>query len=102
MGGVPHDPHRGGDGRATEGGRSPDRRNAQRHGRDGNVDPMLGEPPNEGALSRDLSERGCVPSLPPGYQAQPAWGFHDRTGRLSYEFSYVYGPPDRLDKRGPI
>ncbi len=28
--------------------------------------------------------------LPPGYQAQPAWGFRDPTGH--YEFSRVYGP----------
>jgi len=41
------------------------------------------------------------PALPSGYQAQPAWGFHDRTGRFSYEFNRVYGRPNRLDQRGP-
>jgi hypothetical protein len=41
------------------------------------------------------------PALPPGYEAQPAWGFQDRTGRFSYQFNRVYGPPDPLDRRGP-
>lgn len=31
-------------------------------------------------------------SLPPGYQAQPAWGFRDPTGH--YEFSRVYKPAE--------
>jgi hypothetical protein len=44
----------------------------------------------------------CYPSLPPGYEAQPAWGFHDQTGRFSYEFNRVYGPPDWIDGRGPV
>jgi hypothetical protein len=42
------------------------------------------------------------PRLPPGHTAQPAWGFHDETGRHSYEFNRVYGPPMRRDHRGPI
>ena len=41
------------------------------------------------------------PALPSGYEAQSVWGFHDPTGRVSYEFSRVYGPPDPLDGRGP-
>jgi len=40
--------------------------------------------------------------LPPGYEAQPLWGFHDDTGRFSYQFHHVYGPPRRLDWRGPL
>lgn len=39
-------------------------------------------------------------SLPPGYHAQPAWGF--RQGRVFHEFNRAYGPPAQLDKRGPI
>ena len=39
--------------------------------------------------------------LPPGYQAQPFWGFDDQTGRFSYQFHRVYGPPRRHDWRGP-
>ena len=30
-------------------------------------------------------------SLPAGYDRQPASGFHDPTGRFSYEFVRVYG-----------
>jgi len=41
--------------------------------------------------------------LPPGYEAQPAWGFRDRTGRCFYEFNRVYAPPlDPFDARGPV
>jgi hypothetical protein len=40
--------------------------------------------------------------LPLGYEAQPLWGFHDDTGRFSYQFHHVYGPPHRLDRRGPL
>ena len=57
-----------------------------------------------GTILRDAGERGparCLPVLPLGYEAQPCWGFHDRTGRFSYEFNRVYEPPNRLDKRGP-
>lgn len=42
------------------------------------------------------------PPLPPGYTAQPVSEFGDGTGRFSYEFNRVYGPPTRLDRRGPI
>jgi len=44
----------------------------------------------------------CHPSFPPGYEAQPAWGFHDSTGRFSYEFNRVYGPPEWVDWREPV
>jgi hypothetical protein len=40
--------------------------------------------------------------LPPGYEAQPVWGFHDDTGRFSYQFHRVYGPPSGRDRRGPL
>jgi hypothetical protein len=55
-------------------------------------------------VRRDRSEREparCLPALPPGHEAQPVWRFPDRTGRFSYEFNRVYGPPDLLDERGP-
>ena len=54
-----------------------------------------------GTASVDIHQRAylpCVPALPPGYEAQPAWGFRDSTGRFSYEFHRVYGPPDPADK----
>ena len=63
-----------------------------------------GEGGSISAASCDLSERQhtrCLPSLPSDYEAQPAWEFRDQTGRFSYEFNRVYGPPNRLDKRGP-
>ena len=47
--------------------------------------------------SRDPSGGGhdpCRPSLPAGYGAQEAWGFRNETGRVSYEFNRVYGPPN--------
>lgn len=44
---------------------------------------------------------GCAPALPSGYEAQAVSRFHDPTGRFSYEFSRVYGPPNLLDRRGP-
>jgi len=40
--------------------------------------------------------------LPPGYEAQPFWGFHDQEGHLSYQFHRVYGPPHGRDRRGPV
>ena len=40
--------------------------------------------------------------LPPGYEAQPFWGFHEQRGRLSYQFHHVYGPPRGRDRRGPL
>jgi hypothetical protein len=42
-----------------------------------------------------------LPSLPPGCESQPAWGFRDRPRRLAYEFHHVYRPP-RLGKLGMI
>jgi hypothetical protein len=41
----------------------------------------------------------CLPALPSGYEAQPAWGFQDPSGRCSYAFHRVYGPQRAL--RGP-
>jgi hypothetical protein len=78
---------------------------------------MIGEPRNEIALASWEDEGGRVGSarrdsdngrdgashrLPPGYEAQPLWGFHDDTGRFSYQFHLVYGPPRRRDGRGAI
>ena len=39
--------------------------------------------------------------LPTGFQAQAVYGFRDPSGRFSYEFSNVYGPP-RPGRRGPV
>jgi hypothetical protein len=39
--------------------------------------------------------------LPRGFQAQAVYQFRDPSGRFSYEFSNVYGPP-RLGRRGPV
>lgn len=33
--------------------------------------------------------------LPAGFHSQPAYEFRDPSGRYSYEFSNVYGPPQR-------
>jgi len=41
-------------------------------------------------------------ALPSGYHAQPAWGFHDPSGRFAYELHRVYGPMTDVDARGPI
>ena len=41
-------------------------------------------------------------TLPPGYEAQPLWGFNDQEGRFSYQFHHVYGPPLGRDRRGPL
>ncbi|MCC6751526.1 MAG: hypothetical protein IT371_27990 [Deltaproteobacteria bacterium] len=58
-----------------------------------------------GAAPRESRGRGdarCRPTLPQGYDAQPAFGFSDATGRYSYEFNRVYGPMDSSGGRGPI
>jgi hypothetical protein len=60
----------------------------------GNPDPAL----RESAERRD----GAAHVLPPGCEAQPLCGFHDQTGRFSYQFHRVYGPPRRRDRRGPL
>jgi hypothetical protein len=39
--------------------------------------------------------------LPTGFEAQAVYGFRDPSGRFSYEFSNVYGPP-RAERRGPV
>jgi hypothetical protein len=59
---------------------------------------------NPGSAPRDFDERrdGAAHMLPPGYEAQPFWGFHDQTGRFSYQFHHVYGPPGGRDRRGPL
>jgi hypothetical protein len=44
----------------------------------------------------------CRPILPPGYQAQQAWGFRGTDGECFYEFSRVYGPAVQRDGRGPV
>ena len=48
-----------------------------------------------------MMDAPSLPSLPPGYIAQPAWGFRDATGRYFYEFNRVYGPPTRSDESRP-
>lgn len=59
----------------------------------GNLDPAL----------RDSDERrDGAHVLPPGYEEQPFWGFHDQTGRFAFQFHRVYGPPRRRDRRGPV
>jgi hypothetical protein len=47
-------------------------------------------------------DAACIPALPAGYHAQPAWQFHDATGRVSYELNRVYGPTSERDQCGPI
>jgi hypothetical protein len=42
-----------------------------------------------------------APPLPAGFQAQAAYEFRDASGRFSYEFSNVYGPP-QLGRRGLV
>jgi hypothetical protein len=39
--------------------------------------------------------------LPPGFTAQAIYEFRDPSGRFSYEFSNVYGPP-RPGRRGSV
>ena len=46
-------------------------------------------------------ERSRASRLPAGFHAQAAYQFRDPSGRLSYEFSNVYGPP-RPGRRGPV
>lgn len=59
---------------------------------------------NRGSSPRDSEEHrdAAAHVLPPGYEAQPLWGFHDDTGRFSYQFHHVYGPPHECDRRGPL
>jgi hypothetical protein len=56
------------------------------------------EPETATPLGRALR----TPQLPDGYHAQAAYEFRDPSGTFSYEFSRVYGPPRKHDKRGPI
>jgi hypothetical protein len=44
----------------------------------------------------------CLPTLPPGYEAQVAWGFQDASGRFSYAFHRVYGPARALRSNASI
>jgi hypothetical protein len=96
----------------------PGRRATRRARRKLDLDTMMQSPPREDALGRWEGDGGtmpsppreprkrehapCRPSLPPGYEAQPAWAFRDRTGRFFYEFNRVYGPPDSVEGRGPV
>jgi hypothetical protein len=41
----------------------------------------------------------CFPTLPSGFSAAAAWGFHD-AGGLAYEFFRVYGPVGGTGDRG--
>jgi hypothetical protein len=43
----------------------------------------------------DTAPRAWLPTLPPGYFAQPEGVFFDPTGRVSYEFNRVYRPAAR-------
>lgn len=47
---------------------------------------------NTGALSDDSEDYRSLPTLPPGWSAQPQWGFEDASSRLFYEFHRVYRP----------
>lgn len=42
-----------------------------------------------------------LPTLPAGFEAQPAWGFRDPTGKVSYEFNRVYQQREASGARGP-
>ncbi len=42
-----------------------------------------------------------APSLPAGFKSQPTHEFRDSSGRFSYEFSNVYGPP-QAGRRGLV
>ena len=46
-------------------------------------------------------QRSMPPELPTGFTAQAVYEFRDPSGRFSYEFSNVYGPP-RPGRRGPV
>jgi hypothetical protein len=46
-------------------------------------------------------ERTNASQVPAGFTAQAIYEFRDPSGRFSYEFSNVYGPP-RAGRRGPI
>jgi hypothetical protein len=46
-------------------------------------------------------ERTNASQVPTGFTAQAIYEFRDPSGRFSYEFSNVYGPP-RAARRGPI
>jgi hypothetical protein len=46
-------------------------------------------------------ERSEASQLPAGFHAQTIYEFRDPSGRFSYAFSNVYGPP-RLGSRGPV
>jgi hypothetical protein len=62
-----------------------------------------GEGGNPDSALRDSDERrDGAHLLPPGYEEQPFWGFHDQTGRFAYQFHRVYEPPRRRDRRGPL
>jgi len=52
-----------------------------------------------GHVEREQVRR--VPPLPPGHEARSVWMFRDKTGRFSYEFSRVYGPPAWPDQPAP-
>lgn len=47
---------------------------------------------NTGATSEANEDVRPLPPLPPGWSAQPQWGFEDASGRLVYEFHRVYRP----------
>ena len=46
-------------------------------------------------------QRSRASQLPTGFTAQATYAFRDPSGRFSYEFSNVYGPP-RPERRGPV
>ena len=46
-------------------------------------------------------QRSKPAQLPEGFTAQAIYEFRDPSGRFSYEFSNVYGPP-RAERRGPV
>ena len=48
-----------------------------------------------------VMQSATAPSLPGGFQSQPAYEFRDPSGRFSYEFSNVYGPP-QPGRRGMV
>ncbi len=49
-------------------------------------------------MTEPTSERGASePTLPAGHSDQPAWGFSDAAGHVSYELVRVYRPDHVLD-----